>query len=582
MILTIVRIAAWACLAACVGWFCVAFNAGDPSRHQILVDGLWLLALVLWSVQISAFTAGTCTSVGTIQRANTPLNPPLARGEEKGGWWPIVALLTIFAVAWLPFYDNWRWAFTGDSIAWFGPAYSAATEGLNQNILSLKGPDNNFTYLHSLAFNVPMFLFGPTLFWHRVGKLIVSCVSLATIYTFFRIHLGRGWAVAIVACLATNYVFLWFSYVSYPQVDSFIFAYLILILATFIWRDPDAIPAWLMLGLIAGFSLFFTQTAWATVTAAGAVLGVRTLCSGRYRPVAVCAATFLLVGIPVFLQWPALMDMTTRQAASIYEPGYLRRIFTAIIMQPYHSGIFGLGVNGAFLRMPLGHLYLAGFALAVLSLVGPVRRLLRIPPITPVLFLLLLWESLLMTLTNNAYGDPSTKRTYHLLPLQIFLALVPACALMAWVRRWVTPRILLAAIVCAVITIYAANNLQMVVHPAPAMYGDNEFDGLIELRQRHSDRRVVFFTSRAEMTEWVLSPKGFYAQAYHLPDTIAVELEFSPEKLRAACRESAIICHAPYTDRDRFDRMVAETGLRLTPIPVLNSRVLSCFTSQAR
>jgi hypothetical protein len=410
----------------------------------------------------------------------------------------------------------------------------------------------------------------------------VSCLSLATIYTFFRMHLGRGWAFAIVVCLATNYVFLWFSYVSYPQVDSFVFAYLTLIVATFIWRDLDAIRAWLVLGLIAGFSLFFTQTAWATVTATGAVLGIRALRTGRYRAVAVCAATFLLVGVPVFLQWPALMDMTTRQAASVYKPDYLWRIFTAILMQPYHSGIFGLGVNGAFLRPPLGHLYLAGFALAVLSLAGPVRRFLRMPPITPVLLLLLLWESLLMTLTNNAYGDPSTKRTYHLIPLQIFLALVPVCVVMAWVRRWFAPRVLLAAIVCAMMAVYSLENLQMIMHPAPAMYGDNEFDGLIELRQRHSDRRVVFFTSRAEMAEWILSPKGFYAFAYHLPDTIAVEPDFSSEKLSTACREGAIICHAPYTDRDRFDRMVAETGSRLTKLPVLNSRVLSCFTSDAK
>jgi len=550
-------LASAAAASALLGWFCLHFNAG---ANQPLVDSLWLLAIALWTVTVCG------------RMSPGPMCPRL----PAGSLWPILTILLLFATAWLPFFGNWRWAYTGDSIAWFGPAYDAATRGLTQNILSLHGPDNNFTYLHSLAFNLPMFLLEPTLFWHRVGKLIVSCLSLAAIYTFFAVHLGRWWAAALVICVATNYVFLWFSYVSYPHVDSFILAYLTLTTATFLWRDKDRLTPWLACGFLAGFSLFFTQTAWAAVSAVGVVLGVHALATMRYRQLGIYAASFLIVSVPVFLQWPALMDMTTRQTASVYQPDYLWRIFTAILKQPYESGIFGLGVNGAFLRWPLGPMYLLGCTLGLVSLVGPLRRKLRIPSVTPVLILLLLWESVLMTLTNNAYGDPSTKRTYHLIPLQVFLALVPASVLMAWVRRWPVARAMAAAAVCAVIALYGAANMRMIIDPAPAMYGSNEFDGLIELRQRHPDRRVVFFTSRPQMPEWVLSPTGFYAMAYHLPDTIAVELEFSPHALRAACDANAVICHAPYTDAQRFEKMAAEARVPLTRLPLLNSRVLAC------
>lgn len=549
----------WICLAASLVWFCAAFDPGDASVKQHLIDSLWLVAVLLWSVQILALTPQRKSGVDR-------------RWDDRR---PILALLVVFSLVWLPFYDNWRWAYTGDSIAWFGPAYDAATHGLHQNLLSLKGPDNNFTYLHSLAFNLPMFVFAPTFFWHRVGKLILSCGSLAAIYVFFAHHLRRWWALAIVACVATNYVWLWFSYVSYPHIDSLVFAYAALTAATLLWRDPDALGAWLALGLTAGFSLFFTQTAWATISATGAVVGLRSLQKKRYKNVAICCGTFLLAGAPVFLQWPTLKDMTMRQAGSLCEFAYLRRIFTAILMQPYDSAIFGLGVRGAFLRRPLGHMYLFGGAIAILALIAPVRRFFRIPDIAPGLLLLLLWESGLMALTNNAYGDPSTKRTYHLIPLQVFLALLPGYTCMCWARQKRFLRKLVAGGLGALITIYGVENLRLIVYPAPAMYGSNEFDGLIELRQRYADRKVVFFTSRPQMSEWLLSPQGFYATVYHLPDTLTVERDFTLERLRTACAADAIICHAPYPDAERFERMSKEV-VHLRPLPILNSRQLLC------
>jgi hypothetical protein len=83
---------------------------------------------------------------------------------------PIVGVLIVFAAAWIPFYDNWRWAFT-----------------------------------------------------------------------YFTLVLGRGWALAIVAAVATNYVWLWFSYVSYPHMNSYIFYFGALTAGTLCVRRPDGL-----------------------------------------------------------------------------------------------------------------------------------------------------------------------------------------------------------------------------------------------------------------------------------------------------------------------------------------------------
>src|SRR5207248_2558486 len=93
-------IAALGC-AALFGWHF------DPSRTQWAVDGAWALALVLWTVGTAHGSAGW-------------------RWPSAGALWPLGALLVLFAAAWLPFYDNWRWAFTGDSVTWFSVAAEAA------------------------------------------------------------------------------------------------------------------------------------------------------------------------------------------------------------------------------------------------------------------------------------------------------------------------------------------------------------------------------------------------------------------------------------------------------------------------
>ena len=164
---------------ASLGLFGYWFN---PGLNDWLVNALWLLAICLWVMEIRDISG----------------QPLLGVHPTREQVMPIAVVLLLFAAAWLPFYDNWRGAYTGDSISWYEIGRSpAASHRLGQSLLSLNGVDGNFTYLHGIGFNSLMFIFKPTLFWHRVGKLLFSCLSLAAIYTFFTLTRGRWWAASI-------------------------------------------------------------------------------------------------------------------------------------------------------------------------------------------------------------------------------------------------------------------------------------------------------------------------------------------------------------------------------------------------
>jgi hypothetical protein len=529
-----------------------------PSVSRPLADALWLLALGLWVSEIRSRS-------GRLLRMN------------RRDLLPILAILPIFAAAWLPFYDNWRWAYTGDSIAWFGIAENVVRHNLGQDILSVHGVDDNFTLLHGLAFNSLMFVFGPTLFWHRVGKLIVSCLGLAAMYGFFTLTVGRWWAAATVVATATNYVWLWFSYVSYAHVDSYIFYFLTLILGLLIWRDPENLGRWMLCGLVGGMSLFFTQTAWSAVAVTGIVLGSWALLTRRFGAVAVYATSFVLPAIPILLQFSAFLHMTTHQARSIWEWRYLAHIFDSILLLPYQWTRYNIGVQGAFLHWPLGPLYLVGAGLSLLAIVPPLRRWLRVPPVAALMIALLLWDTVLMTLTNNGYGEPSTKRVYALIPIQVFLALVPVMVLAAWGggRRWM--QVASAGLTVALLGASTVVNLRLIMFPAERIYGTNVFDGLIELRQRYPSKPVVLFSSREHMPEWVLGPESPVNNFYHLKDTVVVQPELTAERLQGACQAHSVVCYEPNFDTAGFDAMSATLRPCLARFHMLNTEELRCL-----
>jgi hypothetical protein len=337
-VLSIVRLLA---AAVCLGVFLWFF---DDKRPQLLVDGLWVLAILLWGSEVWSRSA----------RARLRLRP------RSGDVWSIAAILATFIVAWLPFYDNWRWAYTGDSFGVFEYGYRLGRSGLTQNLLSVHGEEDSFTYLWGVAYGLPVLLFDPTFFWHRCGQLMMSCLSLAAIYIYFAVVLGRYWSAAIVISTAINYVWLWFSYVSYGKIDSFIFEFLTLAFATLIWRQPDWLIGWMLCGLIGGLSVFFTPTAWSAVAFVGLLLGAFALATRRVGAGVVYAVSFVLVALPVIIKLPWLLTMTANQTHQTMEWDYLRLTFSQVLLLPYHTNTYNIGIQGAWVRWPLGPLYVVG------------------------------------------------------------------------------------------------------------------------------------------------------------------------------------------------------------------------------
>lgn len=547
-------------IGASVAAFILFLRYFDYSRNQALVDGLWVVGLWLWAREIRVRSEGRLLGVH-VQLADVL---------------PIVALLVTFAAAWLPFYDNWRWAYTGDSFGGFGNCYSFATRGLDQNLLSVHGIENAFTVLWGVVYSIPMVIFGPTLFWHRVGQLLISCLGLAAIYTFFTMVYGRSWSTATVLALATNNVFLFLSYVSYFKTDSFILYYLTLIFATLIWRNPDRLGAWMCCGLTGGLSLFFTPTAWSGVAFANLLLGIFALGTRRFGALAVLALSFVFAALPILRDIGWLFAMTGRQAGPLPSWHYVYAIASAILRLPYDSAIFGLGISGAFLRWPLGDLYVAGLGLAALAILPPLRRALRLPAVSPVLLVLLLWDTLLLALTNKGYGDPSPKRAYNLLPLQIFLALLPLYVLWAFTATYKWPRRVTGVLVAAALLVYVGLNFRLMMYPAVGMYGINGLDALIELRQRFPHRSKLALTSYT-LPLPALAADGLLNVAYDVLDHLTVVSGFSDAAMERACSEHMMLCYEQPLDGARMQPLLDKFQASFEPVPLLNSREVKCY-----
>jgi hypothetical protein len=178
-------------------------------------------------------------------------------------------------------------------------------------------------------------------------------------------------------------------------------------------------------------------------------------------------------------------------------------------------------------------------------------------------------------LTNKGYGQFSHKRSYNLLPLQIFFSFVPAVSLYAWTERWTWLRRATVGLVAAAMAIYAFTNFRLIINPPAEMYGGNVFDGLIEVRQRFPERRVFLVTSRDGVVE-NLSPDGLFQIAYRITDHLTIRRSFSDETIDEACAQHALICYQSNADQERMAPLLARHRARLKRLPLLNSYELAC------
>jgi len=532
----------------------------DHHFQQWIVDGYWVLALLIWMSLVKLWSDGVFVGV-RVRRADL---------------WPILALLVVFAAAWLPFHHDWRWAYTGDSFSLYGCNYYLHKNGLTQNILSVHGIDNSFTYLWQLTYTWWALLFGPSFLVHRFGMMVVACAALTTIYMYYRLITGsRGWALAIVVATATNYVWLWFSYVSYFKQDSFVFYYLTLIWVTLIWRHPQRLGLWMLCGLTVGLTVFYTPASWSGVAFCALAIGCFALVTRRWLEALVLGISFLLVVTPILTEIPWFLSMTSSQTGPPPTLDYMFMIFKNLLWSPYDSGIDRLGVQGAFLRHPFGALYLVGLPLAVLGLIPPVRRLLRLPAATPFLVILFLWDIALFSMTNRGYGNFSHKRSYNLLPLQIYFSMLPPFVLYQWTTSWQFLQRSITALTVAALVVYAGINLSIIIDPPARMYGGNSFDGFVELRQRFPERKLVLMATRDGIVEPLIGNERLLQIAYGVIDNLTVFREFTDAVVEGACAQRALVCHEIAADHELMKPLIERH--KLTPFPLLNTFELGCY-----
>ncbi len=560
------RLIASAALLAALG-FAIAFALlFEPGRHQFDSNFLWPAAIV---------------SLGLASCLNTrPTRPfPVPSRIDVAA---VVSMNLIFFALWLPHYDNWRWAYTGDSIAWHATSTIAAQRGLDRNLLSMRGVDFHFTYLHSLGSNALMFVFEPTLFWHRVGKMLASALSLTAIFWFFRVTVGRWWGLAIAISAATNFYLVRMSYVSYGHIDSFIFCFNAFTLTALIWRRRDDTRLWLLAGLNAGMSLYFTQTAWSGVATSGLCLIGLAVWHRRFYDLAYCGAAFATCAIPVALQWNDFLHLISSQTKPNLEWSYLAKMTTAVFELPYLAHYTSTHrIPGGFLRPPLGQAYLVGIALSAAAILPFVRRWLRLPRVAPAVLAMLAIEIVLMTVTNNGYGAPSSNRTYHLIPLQLFLACVPLIALGNRLREvsWAKPIAIGAAL--ASLGMYAHGNLQILLYPPDRLFGSKTTDGLIELHQRHPDVHSVYFVSApAEMADYARG--SFFDKCYGISSSVTAAEKVDAESINDACSAGSLLCCHRSASCAWIDRVLKDLDWEVSEYPTVNSGDLRCSRCTAK
>ncbi len=549
-------VASLACTVAFLAWF-------DWRFHQPGTVLLWVSSIGLL--------------LAAVHCAERRFRPPLPSAREAA---VLAGFFVLFVASWLPFWDDWRWAQTGDSIAWYSPGLLASSNRMIQNLLSIHGPDGNSTFLSVLTINLPMFLFEPNFFWHRVGKLWMSCLSLVAIYAFFRTVLDRRWALIIMFCVATNYVWQRYSHMSDHLILSYAFSYSCLTLGVLIWRHPERIAPWAWCGMLTGLALFYPQSAFAELSVLGLFLAGLAL--WRWKPAAAFAyaAAFLLAALPILLQIEDFVQMNSKQASAPSDWEYTRRTFATIWIQPYWSPARYVGVANGYMREPLNWTYFGGLAIAAVSLVPAVRRRLRLPAVVAVLGLILAWDIALLTITNNQYGLPSPKRSVHILPLYVFMALLPGYALVTWLNPWRWARAIAWTVVVGAVAFTTAAQAWLIYDPPPFIYGDTMFDGMIEMRQRFPDLRAILLTSRPTYLE-VLRHEDFYHQAYGVRDQFDVTSAFDATVVERACAEKSLLCYEAnwLPDVESFRALMTEHGHRFDqqPMPLLNSRVLWCY-----
>ena len=424
------------------------------SVWQPTVDLAWLLAVLCW-----------IAGMWSAQRSRAPRVPH--------PYW----FYALYAVVLMPFATDWRWAMTGDSTSWVTVGMHLADKGPSKSLLSLRGVAQ-FGYGQQALHNIFMVLIEPTLFWHRVGQIMIGVASMAAMVAAYGRLVSRNFGLLVAACTLSTSVMIVHTYCSYPLLDAVLSGHAVLAATLWIRQDPTTRRAWLVLGVFTG--LLFHLTANGVIMGLCAWLWLVPVALYRrwpWRNLLIAAGTALIVALP------ALMQMALGQGDQLFslveKPEYtvekVYRFFREALTLPFWSNNQVAGAFGPQLPPYFRYLFVPGILLAPL--------LTRYFPGALMMAVFFVMHAALLALMQGPYPNVSVKRALVLIPMATYFVFIP------WHRY-----LRALPVVLVVFAVWASFGVRNMLYDfRPGRTGYTLLDGLVEANQRFSDAPVCVY-----------------------------------------------------------------------------------------
>ncbi len=390
----------------------------------------------------------------------------------------------LYVAALLPFATNWRWAMTADNLSWPLGGLTVAEHGPTRSLLSANGADN-FGYLQMMLHDIFMFVVSPTMFWHRVGKIVVGVCALAAVYSAFARLVAPRFGLLVAACAATTSVWIVYTYASVPFMDGIAMGYAILAVGLWVRREPNARTPWLVLGWLSGFMLFLTPNGWFIAICVWAWLGPQVLFRRwKIGPPALAIAVALVTGLPMLIQWS--QGGGGQLFSLVQHPGWTQEKVIGFLREaayiPFDSPIQGAGAFGPQLPQYFRWLFIPGILLTPIF----ARRF----PGARLIFAFYVVQVLLLAFAQGPYASVSVKRALIIIPMATYFVFLPF-------HRWLRS----LAVVLPIIAIWASFGIyDVAARMQPGRTGYNFLDGVIEADQRFADAPVCIYVSKPGYT----------------------------------------------------------------------------------
>jgi len=122
--------------------------------------------------------------------------------------------------------------------------------------------------------------------------------------------------------------------------------------------------------------------------------------------------------------------------------------------------------------------------------------------------------------------------------------------------------------------VYAVVGATLLIYPD--RFDGNLYDGLIQLRQRFPDRKVLVFSPQPWVGEEVRNPESVINNVYHVSDTTLVTQTIDESTVAETCSAGTMLCYyARPENKEDLDRATA--GHQLRRVGLFQEAELQCF-----